>query len=156
MVLENGARRFFRRLAEGVFDQEDVIRRSHELAAFLNAAIAEYEIDREQLIAVGYSNGANIASAMILLDLAPFAQAILLRAMVPLTNTTSAEPAARHILISEGEFDPIATPAQGQDLAQRLRGSGAAVDLVFQRSGHELGPDDVAAAQSWLLNKAAL
>jgi phospholipase/carboxylesterase len=149
-VLENGAPRFFRRLAEGVFDEEDVVRRSHELAGFLDSAIEKYNISSHELVAVGYSNGANIAAAMILLGVAPFVRAILLRAMIPLTNTEPIEPVARRILILEGEVDPIAQPAQGKTLAARLRATGASVDLLFQKSGHELIGQDVAAARHWL------
>src|SRR5205823_2563346 len=83
-VLENGAPRFFRRLAEGIFDEADVVRRAKELAEFLDRATTEYAIDATQFVAVGYSNGANIAAAMLLLGVANFAGAILFRAMVPL------------------------------------------------------------------------
>ena len=83
-VLENGMPRFFRRLAEGVFDEEDVIRRAHELADFVGAAAARYEFDPERVIAVGYSNGANIAAAILLLRPEVLAGAVLFRAMVPL------------------------------------------------------------------------
>src|SRR5437764_10890889 len=82
-VLESGAPRFFRRLAEGVFDEADVVKRAEELANFVRAACGAYDIDPKQLVAVGYSNGANIAAAMILLGLSPFSRAILLRPMVP-------------------------------------------------------------------------
>ncbi len=85
-VLENGAPRFFRRLAEGVFDEADVAARAKELALFVEAAMVDYEIDREKLVTVGYSNGANIAAAMMLLGIAPFSKAILFRAMVPLSQ----------------------------------------------------------------------
>ncbi len=149
-VLENGAPRFFRRLTEGVFDEEDVVRRSHELAGFLSSAIEKYNIGRDELIAVGYSNGANIAAAMILLGLAPFARAILLRAMVPLTNSKLLEPEPREILLLQGETDPIAQPAAGKALTARLRATGATVDLLFQKSGHELTSEDVAVSRQWL------
>src|SRR4051812_1038291 len=152
-ILENGAPRFFRRLAEGVFDEEDVVRQSGELAAFIEEAIAEYKIDRAQFVAVGYSNGANIAAAMMLLGVAPFAQAVLLRAMVPLTNLSSEKSVAAGILIAEGRFDPIAPPDQGSKLAERLRGTGATVDLIVQNSGHELVAEDVAQAKRWLLSE---
>jgi len=150
-VLENGAPRFFRRLAEGVFDEEDVVRRSHELAGFLESAVQKYGISGPDLIAVGYSNGANIAAAMILLGVAPFSRAILLRAMVPLTNSDPVEPKARRILMLEGEADPIAQPAQAKALATRLQATGARVDLLFQKSGHELTGEDVAASRQWLV-----
>lgn len=153
-VLENGARRFFRRLAEGVFDEADVVARAHELAAFIEAAGAHYEISAEQLVAVGYSNGANIAAAMILLGLAPFPRAILFRAMVPLSNPPSTATQARQILISEGRFDPIVSPENGKRLEEVLQQTGASVDLIFQSSGHELTGNDVSTAQQWLASVA--
>jgi phospholipase/carboxylesterase len=149
-VLENGAPRFFRRLAEGVFDEEDVVKRSRELAAFLEAAIQKYAIKADELTLVGYSNGANIASAMILLGIAPFSRAILLRAMVPLTNSPPIEKRSRRVLILEGERDPIAPPAQGEELAKRLQATGAEVQLRLQPGGHELSAEDVEVAQHWL------
>src|SRR5438128_2631452 len=84
-ILENGMPRFFRRLAEGVFDEADVIKRANELADFVGAAAARYEFDANQLIAVGYSNGANIAAAVLLLRPGTIISAVLFRAMVPLT-----------------------------------------------------------------------
>lgn len=149
-VLENGAPRFFRRLAEGVFDEADVIVRAHELAAFINDAVTKYQIDPEQLVAVGYSNGANIAAAMMLLAVADFPRAILLRAMVPLAQAEPRPAQARRILMVEGQFDPIANPDTGRQLAEMLRAAGATVDLVFQAAGHELTGQDVKAAQQWL------
>ena len=149
-VLENGAPRFFRRLAEGVFDEEDVVKRSHELAEFLESAIAKYAINTDELTLVGYSNGANIASAMILLGIAPFARAILLRAMIPLTNSPSPKRRPGNVLILEGERDPIAPSSQGEELAKRLRATGADVEILIQPSGHELSAQDVEAARRWL------
>ena len=149
-VNENGNNRFFRRLAEGVFDEEDVVRRSHELAAFISAAVSEYDIDTKNLVAIGYSNGANIASAMMLLNVAPFSSAILLRAMVPLTNQKFSNKNGGHVLISEGQSDPIAPPAGGSELAKLLRETGREVDLVIQPSGHKLIREDVETAQRWL------
>jgi phospholipase/carboxylesterase len=149
-VLENGAPRFFRRLAEGVFDEEDVVRRSHELSQFLESAIEKYALNRGELTVVGYSNGANIASAMILLGIAPFSRAILLRAMVPLTNPPFPERKSRNVLILEGERDPIAPPSQGEELAKQLRATRADVEILVQPSGHELSAHDVEAARQWL------
>jgi phospholipase/carboxylesterase len=149
-VLENGAPRFFRRLVEGVFDEEDVKARARELAVFINLAGSRYQIDASNLVAVGYSNGANIAAAMLLLGLAPFTKAILLRAMVPLSHVEPVDLKGRRALISAGQFDPIAQPRIAQNLAELLRASGAEVDFVLQPSGHELTPNDVAAARRWL------
>jgi predicted esterase len=149
-VLENGAPRFFRRLAEGVFDEKDVVARAHELADFVASAATHYKIDREKLVTVGYSNGANIAAAMMLLGTGQFSQAILLRPMVPLEPATLPDLQGTRVLLSAGQSDPIARPAIVTELAQLFRTAGAAVDLVVQPSGHELGANDVATARQWL------
>ena len=153
-VLERGAPRFFRRLAEGVFDEADVIARAQELSTFIKEAASHYDIATERLVAVGYSNGANIAAAMMLLGLAPFGRAILFRAMVPLSHPPATASQTTQVLISEGRFDPIARPEKGKRLEGLLRQIGASVDLVFQSSGHELTENDVAAAQQWLASVA--
>ena len=153
-VLEKGAPRFFRRLAEGVFDEADVVGRSHELAGFIGEAVRHYEIDPAQLVAVGYSNGANIAAAMVLLGLAEFPKAIFFRAMVPLSDPAPVKAKTERILISEGRSDQIAHPEQGTHLEQLLRQTGAQIDLIFQTAGHELIGNDVAAAQQWLASVA--
>src|ERR1700737_3345957 len=118
-VLENGRPRFFRRLAEGVFDEADVIARANELKRFVEAAAKRYKIDMKNLVAVGYSNGANIAAAMMLLGVAKFPEAILLRAMVPLSKLEQ-QPDLRHVrvLISAGEFDPIARVPIAKEFAK--------------------------------------
>lgn len=150
-VLENGRPRFFRRLAEGVFDEADVINRAHELAKFVEDAAKNYKIDMNDLVAVGYSNGANIAAAMMLLGVAKFPEAILLRAMVPLSKLEQ-QPDLKHslVLISAGEFDPIARIPIAKKLAELLRAAGADVTLRVQSAGHELTPEDVASAREWL------
>jgi phospholipase/carboxylesterase len=150
-VLENGAPRFFRRLAEGVFDEADVVKRASELSVFMKAAVAAYEIDPDELIAVGYSNGANIAAAMMLLGVANFRRAILFRPMVPLSQMDSAPDLSTvKVLLSAGKFDPIATAATVGALAGLLRHSGAEVAVQFRLSGHELTSEDVIAARDWL------
>lgn len=149
-VLENGAPRFFRRLAEGIFDEKDVVARAHELAGFVDLAATEYKIDLEKLVAVGYSNGANIAAAMLLLGVAQFSQGIFLRPMVPLKPPTLPDLKHTRVLLSAGQVDPIARPAIVAELEQLLRAAGAKVDLVVQSSGHELSANDVATAHQWL------
>jgi predicted esterase len=155
-VLENGAPRFFRRLAEGVFDEADVVHRARELSQFVKAAIAEYEIDPQQLLAIGYSNGANIASAMILLGHAAFSRAILFRPMVPLSRLDS-EPAlaGTEVLLSAGKFDPIARPEVVGALTGLLRKAGADVSVQIHPSGHELTSEDVTGARQWLAEHSA-
>jgi phospholipase/carboxylesterase len=150
-VLEHGAPRFFRRLAEGVFDEEDVIRRAHELSEFVEAAGRQYAIGPGQLVAIGYSNGANIAAAMILLGLSGFAKAILFRPMVPLSHLESrADLAGMHALLSAGKFDPIAQPSIVGTLAGLLRDGGAEVTVKIHASGHELISEDLTVARHWL------
>jgi phospholipase/carboxylesterase len=149
-ILENGAPRFFRRLAEGVFDEEDVVRRAHELAEFIRSASIKYQIDLKRLIAVGYSNGANIAGAIMLLGVAPFSKAILIRAMVPLKSPNVPQLAGAGILLLAGQFDPIAQPPIVTRLEQILRKAGADVTLEFQPAGHEITGADVTAARDWL------
>ena len=153
-VLENGAARFFRRLAEGVFDEKDVVARAQELATFISAAAKKHDFDENALVAIGYSNGANIASAMMLLGLLKFRGAILLRPMVPLSRPTDASLENCAVLLCGGRFDPIATPQQVEALAELLRDRGAEVGVRIQDSGHELTGADVEAARDWLAASA--
>ena len=149
-VLENGMPRFFRRLAEGVFDEEDVVRRAHELADFIPAAAAKYEFDPAILSAVGYSNGANIAAAVLLLHPGAIKSAILLRAMVPLTPATLPDLAGIRVLICSGTRDPIIPVENAERLTTMLREGGADVTLRFEEAGHQLVFDEIAAAKNWL------
>jgi predicted esterase len=149
-VSEGGMPRFFRRLAEGVFDEEDVVRRAGELSEFVRAAAAHYGFDLAQLIAIGYSNGANIAAAMLLLGVAPFHRAILLRAMVPIAPTELPALHGTGVLISDGARDPIVATSNAKRLESLLRGGGADVTLRFENAGHELARGDIAAATAWL------
>lgn len=149
-VLENGAPRFFRRLAEGVFDEADVVFRATELSNFVEAAAQEYAFDLEQLLAIGYSNGANIAAAMLLLGVAKFRSAILFRPMVPLSNVDVPRLDGTRILISAGQFDTIARIPIARRLAQLFEAAGAEVEFTVQRSGHELTQLDLSSAGDWL------
>ena len=149
-VLENGMPRFFRRLAEGVFDEEDVVRRAHELADFIPAAAAKYEFDPAILSAVGYSNGANISAAVLLLYPGAIKSAILLRAMVPLTPAALPDLAGIRVLICSGTRDPIIPIENAERLTAMLREGGADVTLRFEEAGHQLVFDEIAAAKNWL------
>ena len=153
-VLENGAPRFFRRLAEGVFDEEDVVERANELAEFVSSAARKHNFDMNALIAVGYSNGANIASAMLLLGALKAQGAILFRPMVPLSRPPQHRLDDCEVLISGGRFDPIATPDQVNALANLLRERKAEVEVRMQESGHELTQRDVETARDWLAPSA--
>ena len=152
-VLENGMPRFFRRLAEGVFDEEDVVRRAHELAEFIDAAAVRYEFDLKHVTAVGYSNGANIAAAILLLRPEVLSAAILLRAMVPLVPPALPDLANQRVLLSSGERDPIVPKENASRLAAMLRDAGADVTLRFEPAGHALAQGDLEAAKQWLTNR---
>lgn len=149
-TLENGMPRFFRRLAEGVFDLEDLRKRTNELGDFVVSAAKHYEMDDTKIIAVGYSNGANIAASMLLLRPQILSAAILFRAMVPLVPETTPNLSETKVLISEGDHDPIVSAGEAGRLAGLLRGAGADVTIRFFPSGHELTSDDVDLAREWL------
>ena len=155
-VLENGMPRFFRRLAEGIFDEDDVIRRAHELADFVGETAIRYAFDPNRVIALGYSNGANIAAAVLVLRPEALAGAILLRAMVPLVPQTLPDLAGRRVLISSGKEDPIVPVENANRLAAMLRDAGADVTLRFEQAGHALAFGDAEAARNWLQDRLSL
>jgi predicted esterase len=149
-VLENGMPRFFRRLAEGVFDLDDLKNRTHELADFVEAAAAHYSLDAQKIIAIGYSNGANIAGSTLLLRPGVLPAAILLRAMVPLEPGAAPDLKGTPIFMASGRFDPIVPQENVERLATLLREFGADVTLRWQNTGHGLENEEIAAAQHWL------
>ena len=149
-VLENRMPRFFRRLAEGVFDLEDLKNRTHELADFVGAAAKHYKIDIKHIIAVGYSNGANIAASLLLLRPEILSAAILFRAMVPLIPETEPDLDSVRVWIGAGSNDPIVPASETKELAELLRGAGANVTIRFFQAGHDLTQQDVEAARKWL------
>lgn len=147
-VLEHGMPRFFRRLAEGVFDEDDVRGRADELADFVNDARKRYGLPAP--IGLGYSNGANIAAAMLLLRPEILAGAILLRAMVPLSSPPAVNLAGKQVLIVSGKFDPIIPASNAQRLAATLADAGADVLHRILPIGHQLSQADLTVAQEWL------
>lgn len=157
-ILEGGRMpRFFRRLAEGVFDVEDLKFRTNELAEFVEKASRIYGFDARKVIAVGYSNGANIAASMLLLKPQTLLGAILFRAMVPLVPENLPNLSGKRIFMSSGLRDPIATREEAGKLSGLLRQAHAVVDLQWQNSSHELTQKDIDAAKQWLvLNKKQL
>lgn len=149
-VLENGMPRYFRRLAEGVFDIEDLHARTEELAEFIDAAANEYNLDRESIVAVGYSNGANIAASLMLSDPEMLSAAILLRAMVPFEPDSLPNLSRTPVFMSSGRQDPIIPAENSERLAELLRAAGATVTLQWLGEGHQLTQDDISAASAWL------
>ena len=152
-VLENGMPRFFRRLREGVFDEADLRFRAEELAKFIGAAAHHYGFDAKNVWALGYSNGANIAAATLLLHPRVLAGAVLLRAMVPLVPDAPEEtprPASTRVLLCSGNRDPIVPRDNADQLALLLRESGAQITQHFHDGGHEIGLDDLDVTRDFL------
>ena len=149
-VLENGMPRFFRRLSEGVFDVPDLIARTHELADFIQGATDAYGLDAARVTAVGFSNGANIAAALLLLRPGALKSAVLLHAMVPLVPDTLPDLAGSRVFLGAGRQDPIAPPAETEQLAALLRRAGADVTVHWQPGGHSLTREEAQAAAEWL------
>src|SRR5437762_1870250 len=151
-VLENGMPRFFRRLAEGIFDLEDLKYRTNELADFVAAAAQHYGFAADNVVAVGYSNGANIAASMLLLRPEILSAAILFRAMVPLIPDTPPNLSAVRVWIGAGMNDPIIPTSETKRLAELLRNAGTDVTMRFFQAGHGLSNDDIITARDWLKN----
>src|SRR3712207_1978117 len=147
-VLEGGMPRFFRRLAEGVFDEEDVRRRAHALADFIVEARDAYGLAAP--IAVGFSNGANIAAALLQLRPEVLAGAALLRAMVPLQDPPAVDLTGKPVLILSGASDPIVPADNAKRLATMLRTAGAAVEHRMLPTGHGVSQADVGLAKAWI------
>lgn len=149
-VSEHGMPRFFCRFAEGVFDLEDVTRRTHELADFITAAATQYGFDAGRLTALGYSNGANIAASLLLLRPEVLAGAVLLRPMVVLQPAHLPDLSGKRISLSSGRLDPIVPVDHPPRLAALLRQAGAQVDLHWGETGHQLTGGDIALARNFL------
>ena len=154
-VLEQGMPRFFRRLAEGVFDLDDLRRRTAELGDFLAAASGVYGFSPDLMYALGFSNGANMAASLLLTRPSVLAGGVLIRAMVPFEPGTPVGLAGRAVLLSQGRQDPLISAAGAERLAAILRDSGAEVELAWQPGGHGLTPGDVRVAADWMSRRAA-
>lgn len=153
-VSEHGANRFFARLAEGVFDPAEVTQRTHALADWIGAAAKKYSLDRAHLIAVGFSNGANIAATLLQLRPESLGCGVLIRPMVVLDQpAASASLAGKRALLLNGNVDPIVPLDHPPRLAALLRAGGADVSQQLLPASHNLTQADVAAAQAWLGNK---
>ena len=149
-VLEHRMPRFFRRLAEGVFDLDDLRFRAGELADFVSAAVDRYALSGRPVIAVGFSNGANIASSLLLLRPDVLAGAVLFRGMVPVVPNPLPTLPGTPVLLSNGRADPLVTLKETERLAGLLRAAGANVTLTWQTAAHGLVERDVTTARDWL------
>lgn len=154
-VLERGAPRFFRRLAEGVFDQEDLARRTDELADFVMAACETYQLERDGIVAVGFSNGANIASSLLLRRPGVLRGAVLLSPMMPFEPEVLPDLKGTAVFIGAGRSDPIVPVKQVEQLAAMLRKTGADVTVHWEAGGHAVSKGEVDAARNWIAHCVA-
>ncbi len=150
-VLERGMPRFFRRLAEGVFDLEDLKARTHELAGFVSHAARIYGFDPSRVVGVGYSNGANIAASLLLLRPGVLAGAVLLHAMVPLVPEELPDLSGVPVFLSAGRADRMVPGEESERLSGLLRDAGADVHLHWEDGGHSLSLSELRAAREWLV-----
>lgn len=148
-VLENGMPRFFKRLAEGVFDEEDLRVRTIELYNYLNEAAEKYGFQRDNVVAVGYSNGANIAASLLFHYRDVFKGSILFHPMVPLRGMDLPEMNGLPIFIGAGKDDPICPATETEELESLLKGAGAIVDVHWENYGHQLTRMEIEEATNW-------
>jgi phospholipase/carboxylesterase len=149
-VSENGAARFFKRLAEGVFDPKEERSRAEELARFIRAVIAKYGLDVTRVYALGYSNGANIASTVMFIDPDLLQRAILFRPMLVFEPEERSDLSGSSVFISAGRMDPIVPVSSVERLVELFEASRAEVTLKWQPAGHSLAPSEVREAADWL------
>ncbi|MEK3889246.1 alpha/beta hydrolase [Bacillus sp. FSL K6-3431] len=148
-VLESGMPRFFRRLAEGVFDEQDLIFRTEELKQFLDESAQEYQFDRGNVIAVGYSNGANIAGSLLFHFQDSLKSAILFHPMVPRRGIDLPDLKGTSVFIGAGKNDPMCPPEESEDLKKLLEFAGAEVQLHWEHHGHQLTIGEIEKAAAW-------
>jgi predicted esterase len=153
-VLERGMPRFFRRLAEGVFDLEDLALRTDELTRFVDEASSEYGFDRDQVIALGFSNGANIAASMLLRHGAVLDGALLLSPMLPFEPETTPDLSSVAVFVGAGMADTVILPAHARRLVDTLRGAGADVTDYWHPCGHTITHEELRSAKAWLRTHA--
>ncbi|WP_416148858.1 alpha/beta hydrolase [Salipaludibacillus sp. HK11] len=151
-VDENGMNRFFRRLGEGIFDEEDLIFRTKELHEFIDEAAKEHGFDRNNMTAIGYSNGANIAASLLYHFEKPLNDAILLHPMVPRRGIDLPEMTGFPVFIGAGANDPICSPEETDELEKTLSAAGALVEVFWANQGHQLTREEVDNAKAWYDN----
>lgn len=148
-INENGMPRFFKRLREGVFDEEDLKYRTTELYEFLEEAAERYKFNQSDLLAVGYSNGANIAGSLLFHYENVFQGAVLFHPMVPLRGLTLPDMSKTPVFIGAGSNDPICSPQETKDLYELLENAGSNVTLFWENKGHQLTEQEIHQATEW-------
>lgn len=149
-VSENGMNRFFKRLREGVFDEEDLIMRTHNMANFLEEAAKNHRFDKKQLIAIGYSNGANLAGSLLFHHGEVLPKAVLMHPMVPRKDVILPDLTGVKVLITAGINDPLCPKFETQLLLEKLREAGAEVTLHWFSAGHQISREEIDAVKTWV------
>lgn len=149
-VSEHGMSRWFRRMGEGNFDFDDVRRRAGDLADFVVAAREKYGLTGRRLVAVGFSNGANIAGALVLLHPDVLTESIQFATMTPVPDPPEHDLSGSRVFISNGEQDPMAPLPSAKNFMADLRKRGADVTVHWHPGGHGITPEGLAAAKTWL------
>ncbi|MBS4174699.1 alpha/beta hydrolase [Bacillus sp. FJAT-49736] len=152
-VSEFGMARFFRRLSEGVFDEEDLIFRTQELKEFLDESAEAYQFNRNNIVAVGYSNGANIAASLLFHYQNVLAGAVLFHPMVPRRGITLPDLSGTSVFIGAGENDPLVPLQETKELVTTLKVANADIEVLFEQNGHQLSGNEVYAARDWFNKK---
>lgn len=148
-VKENGMNRFFKRLSEGVFDEVDLVFRTHQLKEFIDQASIDYGFDKNHVIALGYSNGANIAGSLLFHYSDVFEKAILLHPMVPIRKELP-DLSRVSVFIGAGKNDPICPPEESIELNKLLSSAHADVTLHWENNGHRISESELNAIKKWL------
>ena len=148
-VKENGMNRFFKRLSEGVFDEVDLVFRTHQLKEFIDQASIDYGFDKNHVIALGYSNGANIAGSLLFHYSDVFEKAILLHPMVPIRKELP-DLSRVSVFIGAGKNDPICPPEESIELNKLLSSAHADVTLHWENNGHRISESELSAIKKWL------
>ncbi len=154
-ISENGAARFFRRFAEGVFDLENLREETAKLADFVAASGQKYGFEAQKVVALGYSNGANIAASLLLSRPETLAGAVLLRGMTPFEPQNRPDLDGKAIFLASGRFDPIVPTQSVENLAQIFQRAGADVELRWENASHGLTSADIEAAREFVAQKFA-
>ncbi|WP_080146332.1 alpha/beta hydrolase [Marinilactibacillus piezotolerans] len=149
---ENGMNRFFERKAMGVLDEESLKKETVKLKEFLESASEEYDFDLQQLVALGYSNGANIAASLLFHYNDVLYQGLLLHPMVPIRTVELPNMSHQRLFIGAGENDPICPPEETDELAQMLTEAGASLQIYWGKTGHSLSEEELNAASMWYEN----
>ncbi|WP_244244543.1 alpha/beta hydrolase [Marinilactibacillus kalidii] len=149
---ENGMNRFFKRKAMGILDEDSLKAETIKLNTFLESASNEYGFDNRQLVAIGYSNGANIAASLLFHFNDTLYQGMFLHPMVPTRSLALPDLSNQRIFIGAGENDPICSPEETEELESMLKNAGASVQTYWGQDGHRLSNPEVDAASIWYEN----